>query len=156
MRGAFVACAVALAATGAGAACRDDVAEFRWNGGQARFTVEVADDAEERSRGLMFRESLPASQGMLFIYESPRPASFWMKNTLIPLDMIFIAPDGVVGAVHPMAVPHDETPIQGPDDTLMVLEIRGGLAASLGLAPGAELRHPALDQSGAAWACAAP
>ena len=150
---AVVAC---LGATAAFGGCSETQAEFRWDGGAARFAVEVADDVAERAEGLMFREKLPASAGMLFIYERPQPVAFWMKNTLIPLDMIFIGADGRVGRVHARAVPGDLTPIPGPDDTLMVLEIGGGLAARLGLGEGAELRHPALDQSAALWPCEAP
>ncbi len=153
--GAVVPLALLLAGP-ATATCSPDVAEIRWPGGAARFAVEIADDAEERAQGLMNRASLPRGAGMLFVYEHPQPVAFWMKNTLIPLDMIFIGADGRVGAVHAMAVPGDETAIAGPDDTLMVLEINGGLAGRLGLDAGAELRHPALDQGAALWPCAAP
>lgn len=144
---------VALLAAGtAGAACRDDQVELRWQGGQARFTVEVADDDAERSRGLMFRESLPRSAGMLFIYETPRRATFWMKDTLIPLDMVFADPSGRVTKVHANAQPKDLTTIDGGEGVKYILEINGGLASRLGIAPGAELRHPAIAQP--AWPCA--
>jgi uncharacterized protein len=76
-----------------------------------------------------------------------------MKNTLIPLDMIFLDEAGRVTDVHENAVPGDLTPIPGPQDTLLVLEIKGGLAARLGLGKGAVLRHPALDPAEAAWPC---
>ncbi|WP_347313300.1 DUF192 domain-containing protein [Defluviimonas sp. SAOS-178_SWC] len=151
-----VAIAAILLGGPAAAACTETVAEFRWDAGQARFAVEIADDPGERANGLMFRKRLPASAGMLFIYEHPQPVSFWMKNTLIPLDMVFIGPDGRVNAVHANAVPGDLTPIPGPDGTLMVLEIQGGLAARLGLGEGAELRHPAVDPATALWACGQP
>lgn len=137
----------------AAAGCSDQAAEFRWDGGGARFAIEVADDPAERERGLMFRESLANGAGMLFIYERPQHVAFWMKNTLIPLDMIFIGPDGRVNRVHENAIPGDLTGIPGPDNTLMVLEINGGLARRLGLQEGAELRHPALDQGSALWPC---
>lgn len=149
--------ALCVTVGGGGAAvaadCSDQVAEFRWDGGGARFAIEVADDPAERERGLMFRESLANSAGMLFIYERPQHVAFWMKNTLIPLDMIFIGPDGRVNRVHENAVPGDLTGIPGPENTLMVLEINGGLARRLGLQEGAELRHPALDQANALWPC---
>ncbi|PLL13686.1 hypothetical protein C0V75_06235 [Tabrizicola sp. TH137] len=119
----------------------------------ARFTVDVADDGAERAQGLMFRESMPASAGMLFVYEAPQRASFWMKNTLIPLDMIFADETGRVTRVHENAVPHDTTPIDGGDAVRFVLEINGGLAARMGIAAGAELRHPAIPQETAAWPC---
>lgn len=138
----------------ANAACRDDQVEFRSTSGISRFAVEVADDPAERARGLMFRESLPASAGMLFLYDSPQTASFWMRNTLIPLDIIFMDRFGTVRHVHPNARPKDETPLPGGDDVLAVVEINGGLAARLGIAKGSVMRHPALHQSDAAWPCA--
>lgn len=147
------ALALCLAAGGAQAACRDDSAELRGPFGSARFTVELADTPAERAQGLMFRDSLATSAGMLFLYERPQPASFWMKNTLIPLDMIFADRTGLVTHVHANAVPGDETPIPGGTDVQAVLEINGGLAARLGIAPGAELRHPGLDQTVALWPC---
>lgn len=134
------------------AGCRDDQVELRWPGGQARFAVDVADDDAERSRGLMFRESLPRSAGMLFVYESPRRATFWMKNTLIPLDMIFADASGRVTKVHANAQPQDLTTIDGGEGVKLVLEINGGLAARLGIGPGAELRH--LSIADPAWSCA--
>lgn len=145
-----------LLAGPAAAACSENQAEFRWPDGGARFAVEIADDGAERAEGLMFRKELSASAGMLFVYERPQGVSFWMKNTLIPLDMVFIGPDGRVNAVHANAVPGDLTPIPGPDGTLMVLEIKGGLAKRLGLAEGAEMRHPRIAADGALWPCDEP
>jgi uncharacterized protein len=143
----------ALLAGPAAAACSESVVDLRGPFGQARFTVEVADDGEERARGLMFRESMPSSAGMLFLYPAPQRASFWMKNTLIPLDMIFADGAGRVTRVHSNAVPQDTTPIDGGEGVVAVLEINGGLAERMGIAPGAELRHPGLAQDGAAWPC---
>ncbi|MFN7225067.1 MAG: DUF192 domain-containing protein [Paracoccaceae bacterium] len=143
--------ALALTVGTASADCRDDQVELRWSGGQARFAVDVADDDAERSRGLMFRESLPRSAGMLFVYESPRRATFWMKNTLIPLDMIFADAAGRVTKVHANAQPQDLTTIDGGEGIKLVLEINGGLAARLGIVPGAELRHPSIADP--AWSC---
>jgi len=146
--------AVILATCGpAVAQCRDDQVELRGPNGTARFTVEVADDDAERSRGLMFRDSMARSAGMLFIYDTPRRASFWMRNTLIPLDMIFADATGRVTRVHSNAIPRDETPIDGGTDVLYVLEINGGLAKRLGIAEGADLRHPAIDAGLAVWPC---
>jgi uncharacterized protein len=145
--------AVLVAASPAGAACRDDLAEFRWDGGSARFTVEIADTDAERARGLMNRATMPRGAGMLFIYDGPQDVAFWMKNTLIPLDMIFIGPDGHVATVHADAVPGDLTPIPGARGTQMVLEINGGLARRIGLGEGAEMRHPAVNQGLAVWPC---
>jgi len=83
----------------------------------------VADDAAERAQGLMFREAMPLSSGMLFVYGRPQRVSFWMRNTLIPLDMIFADARGVVTRVHAEAVPLDETPIDGGEGVQFVLEI---------------------------------
>jgi uncharacterized protein len=107
-----------------------DVASVDLRSGDAvaRFSVEVADTDEERALGLMNRDKLAGSSGMLFVYETPRRASFWMKNTLIPLDMIFADTSGRVTRVQPMAKPLDLTPIDGGDDVRFVLEINGGLA----------------------------
>ncbi|MEL6103701.1 MAG: DUF192 domain-containing protein, partial [Pseudomonadota bacterium] len=121
--------------------------------GEVRFNVEIADDPQERSQGLMFRETLPRSSGMLFIYDRPQRLSFWMRNTLIPLDIIFVDPTGVVRHIHHEAVPLDETPITGGDGLIAVLEINGGLARALGIDVGDELRHPAFADGPAAWAC---
>ena len=136
--------------------CDPGRADLRWSGGSAQFTVEIADDADERARGLMFRDRMAAGQGMLFVYPEPKTAAFWMKNTRIPLDMLFIGADGRVQKVHDRAVPFDETAIPGGDAVQFVLEINGGLAKRLGLTVGAELRHPAVDSARAAWPCDAP
>ncbi|MBU2958714.1 DUF192 domain-containing protein [Paracoccus sp. C2R09] len=123
-----------------------------------RISVEIADDAAERARGLMFRRQLDPDAGMLFIYESPQPVSFWMRNTLIPLDLIFIDMQGVIRHIHRNARPLDETPIPGAavgdpsPDRLMVLEIGGGEADRHGLAVGQALAHPALGGD-ATFAC---
>jgi uncharacterized membrane protein (UPF0127 family) len=155
--GAALVAALAAAVPGsAGAAgtCAPDRVDLRWEGGRQSFAVEVADDAAERARGLMGRESLAPDQGMLFVYETPRRAQFWMKDTLIPLDMIFADAAGVVTHVHSMARPLDLTPVDGGEGVQYVLEINGGLAARLGIVPGAELRHPSVANP--AWPCPAP
>ena len=134
------------------AECADDRVDLRGPWGSARFSVEVADDSEERARGLMHREKMARSAGMLFVYEEAGPASFWMKNTLIPLDMIFADPSGVVTRVHSNAIPGDLTPIDGGRGVLVVLEINGGLAQAMGITAGDQLRHPSLGAA-AAWPC---
>ncbi len=87
------------------------------------------------------------------VYPRAGSPSFWMKNTLIPLDMLFIRPDGTVAHVHDRAVPGDLSPINGGGGILAVLEIRGGLAEALGIEPGDAVRHPAFDGADAAWSC---
>ena len=133
--------------------CRDDSVSLRGDWGKARFSVEVADEQDERALGLMHRESLPLSAGMLFVYERPQRLSFWMRNTLISLDMLFIDAQGVVQRIHHSAKPLDETPIVGGDDLLSVLEINGGLAYRLGIKEGAQVRHPAFAKNEPAWPC---
>ena len=134
-------------------ACRQDTVFLRGDWGQARFSVELADTPQTRSRGLMFRESMPRSSGMLFIYDSPQRATFWMRNTLIALDMIFTDEAGVVRHVHHDAIPGDETTIDGGEGVLTVLEINGGLARAMGITVGSEMRHPAFAADKAAWPC---
>lgn len=142
------------------AACAEDRALILRGDGQAvAVRVELATDPVTRAQGLMNRAHLPAGQGMLFVYETPQPASFWMKNTLIPLDMLFFDARGVLRHIHAKAQPLDLTPVPGADPgdpdpaRLMVLEIGGGEAARLHLAPGDRLAHPALPQGTAAWRC---
>ncbi|MBN8632146.1 MAG: DUF192 domain-containing protein [Rhodobacterales bacterium] len=145
-----------LALTGsaaADAACAPGRLDVRWDGGRESFSVEVADDAGERAQGLMFREAMDPAAGMLFVYEAPRRVQFWMKNTLIPLDMVFADATGTVTRVHANAVPGDLSPIDGGEGVMFVLEINGGLAGKLGLVPGAVLRHPMIPAAGAAWPC---
>lgn len=135
------------------AACAPDRLDLRWDGGRESFAIKVADDAAERAQGLMFVKAMPLSEGMLFVYDAPRRVSFWMKNTLIPLDMVFADATGTVTRVHANAVPGDLSPIDGGDGVQFVLEINGGLAARLGILPGAVLRHPAIPAATSAWSC---
>ena len=132
--------------------CDPSRVDVRGEGGKARFSVEVADTPAERSLGLMHRDAMPKSAGMLFVYERPQPVSFWMRNTLIPLDMIFADASGVVRKMHENAIPLDETGIDGGEGIQFVLEINGGLAKRLGIEPGSMFRHPSIGAD-AAWPC---
>lgn len=148
-----VICAVAMSigAGQAGAAvCHPEKVTLVGDFGEASFRVTVADDAAERARGLMFVESMPLMEGMLFIYERPQPASFWMKNTLIPLDMIFADEHGRIITVHENAIPHDETAIFGGDAVKYVLEVNGGLTGRLGVSAGDALQYPLIVDDPAA------
>jgi uncharacterized membrane protein (UPF0127 family) len=147
--------ALLLATASALAECRDDRVELRGPWGQSAFAVEVADTDASRAQGLMHRPSMPRFSGMLFVFDPPPgPVSFWMENTLIPLDMLFIDQTGRVGHVHHDARPLDRTPIPGGNDVLYVLEINGGMARRLGIGAGSEMRHPRIDPSLAVWPCA--
>lgn len=84
----------------------------------------------------MFRERLGPQEGMIFPFDPPRPASFWMKNTLIPLDMIFIRTDGSIARIAAMTVPHSLDQVESGEPVAAVLEIAGGRAAELGLKEG--------------------
>ncbi|MEO3414814.1 DUF192 domain-containing protein [Roseovarius sp. CAU 1744] len=149
-----VACLLFSGAVASANECRDDRVLLRGDWGQASFTVEVADDEAERNHGLMFRDTMPKSAGMLFVYPAPSDRiGFWMKNTLIPLDMIFLDETGTVRRVHSNAVPHDESPIMGGPGIMAVLEVNGGMAEIMGIAEGSQMRHPAFDPATAVWPC---
>lgn len=107
-----------------------------------RFTVEVAATADEQARGLMFRESLGPEEGMIFPFASPRVASFWMRNTLIPLDMIFIRDDGTIARIAAETVPLSEESVSSHEPVVAVLELRGGRAAELGIEEGDRVIWP--------------
>ena len=100
-----------------------------------RFTVEVAQTPEQQSHGMMFRTVIGPDEGMIFPYDSPARVGFWMKNTLIPLDMIFIRADGTIARIA-TATPHNETPVESGEPVVAVLEIAGGRAAELGIGAG--------------------
>lgn len=110
--------------------------------GDYTFGIEVVDTDAGRQKGLMFRQSLAADKGMLFDFKEDRPVSFWMMNTFIPLDMIFIRPDGVVANVHVNARPQDPTSIPSEGPVMFVLEIPGGRSVEIGLKAGDTVSHP--------------
>ncbi len=105
------------------------------------FTVELADDDHEREIGLMHRGQMAADHGMLFDFVTPRRVGFWMRNTFIPLDMLFLKSDGEIVAIMENIRPHAETPV-GPDRPVRaVLELNGGVAGKLGLKVGDAVHH---------------
>jgi len=110
--------------------------EIETDDGTVTLSIEIADEPNERSRGLMFREALDDDAGMLFIYPVPRIASFWMKNTLIPLDMIFIDEGGEVTSIARETVPHSLKPVRSTAPVKYILEIDGGDADRLGIGVG--------------------
>jgi len=114
-------------------------------GGSAyKFEVEVVSSPADRERGLMFRKSLGANAGMLFLYPDEGPVAFWMKNTLIPLDMLFLKADGSIAHIAHNAVPLDETPIESGGPVKAVLEVNGGTAAALGIKEGDRIETQSL------------
>lgn len=107
------------------------------------FTIELATTPGQWSQGLMFRQSLPADAGMLFLYERDKPISMWMKNTFIPLDMLFIDKNGVIIDIAERTVPQSTAIISPGVPARAVLEVNGGTAARLGLRRGDRVIYPA-------------
>lgn len=131
------------------AAQETEVAIVNFGGASHQFTVEIADDPEEITTGLMFRDSLAPDAGMLFDFGAPREANMWMKNVTLPLDMLFIDPKGVVVAIARDAVPGSERRINPGVPVKAVLELNGGRAFELGIEPGAVISHPIFETSNA-------
>lgn len=144
MKSLFLGGLLALSASAAAALCSEDRVTVIGGFGQAPFTVTVADDNAERNKGLMDVAQMPTMTGMLFVYEDPQHATFWMKNTLIPLDMIFAGADGTILAIHENAIPMDETVIDGGQGVKFVLEVNGGMTKRLGVKTGDVLQHPSI------------
>ena len=112
-----------------------------------RFIVETARTSDEMRRGLMFREHLAPDHGMLFVYDEDQVASFWMKNTLIPLDLLFIDRSGRIVRIHERAVPLSTAIISSGEPVRAVLEVNGGTAGRLGIEVGDRVMHPDLGGS---------
>jgi uncharacterized protein len=116
--------------------------EIASKSGVHMFVVEMANTPEEQAKGLMFRRSLPEGQGMLFDFHEEQPTSFWMKNTYIPLDMIFIRADGRILRIAENTVPLSEALVPSGGPVRAVLEVIGGTARKLGIAAGDRVAHP--------------
>jgi uncharacterized protein len=119
---------------------------LRTASGDHNFNIEVMRTDQDRARGLMYRRSLPENAGMLFIYDRPQPAAMWMRNTLIPLDMVFIAPGGRVHRIESNAEPFSETVIPSNGDIVAVLELNAGQAEKIGLKRGDQVVYPGLGE----------
>ena len=115
--------------------------------GPHRFKVEVAETPAQMEQGLMFRTSLAPDAGMLFVYLQPTVATMWMKNTLIPLDMLFVDPRGRIVNIHQRAVPQSLDVISAAAPVRAVIELNGGTAARLGIEPGDKVLHPAFSDA---------
>jgi uncharacterized membrane protein (UPF0127 family) len=111
--------------------------------GERSFTIEIADDASERTNGLMFRESMDDDHGMLFVFPDTKEAGFWMKNTPMPLDLVFIGEDGKIRAILP-GEPFSEALISPGLPVRFVLELKRGTAEKAGIKDGDLMRHPAI------------
>jgi hypothetical protein len=124
------------------AAAQTEPLTITTQGGARRFSVEVMRDDAGRSRGLMFRRHMPADHGMLFDFERSEPVTMWMKNTYLPLDMVFIRQDGTVARVAADTEPLSTAIIPSNGPVLAVLELNAGTAARLGIKPGDHVEHP--------------
>lgn len=111
-------------------------------GGEKLFQVEVMRTMDERARGLMFRRYLPADRGMLFDFAVEAQVAMWMKDTFIPLDMLFIRKDGTISQIADNTEPHSTRTIASTEAVYSVLEINGGMAAKLGIKVGDKVIHP--------------
>ncbi|MER8692375.1 DUF192 domain-containing protein [Mesorhizobium opportunistum] len=111
--------------------------------GERSFSIEVADNEAEREAGLMFREDMADDHGMLFVFDETREVNFWMKNTPMPLDLIFVGQDGRIRAIE-QGEPQSEAIVSPREPVRFVLELKAGTAARDGIADGDLLRHPAI------------
>jgi len=103
--------------------------------------VEVTETPAEKAQGLMFRTRLADTSGMLFFYDTPQEITMWMRNTYIPLDMVFIRADGVVHRIEARTEPLSENIVASKGDVTACLELAGGAAERLGLKPGDKVEH---------------
>lgn len=142
LRALGLLCAVLVGMLPLAACSSDDRLVIHTATGDYGFNVEVVDTPEARAKGLMFRQSLAKDAGMLFDFRQEQQTAFWMQNTFIPLDMVFIAANGEVKTVHANAIPHDTTSIPSQVPVQFVLEIPGGRSAEIGLKPGDRVEHP--------------
>lgn len=142
---AWLAVGTAEAQQGLATFERDSLTVETSEGAELAFDIELAVTSQQQAQGLMFRRSLPADAGMLFIYRPARQVSMWMKNTLIPLDMLFIAENGTVVKIAERTVPLSLTSITSGERVRAVLEINGGIASRLGIRPGDRVVHSAFE-----------
>jgi uncharacterized membrane protein (UPF0127 family) len=121
--------------------------EIETKKGPHRFTVEVAADSASQERGLMYRRTLAPDAGMIFVFGQKQFVSFWMKNTFLPLDMLFVKADGTISTIQANAVPFSETSIQSAEPVLAVIELNAGRAKALGIEPGDKVRAQAFGNA---------
>lgn len=129
--------------------CSPDRATVQGDFGRAAFHVSVADTPALRQKGLMNVSRMPTMSGMIFLFDPPTHAVFWMHDTLISLDMLFIDATGRIRRIAANAHPMDDTPIDGGEGVRAVVEINGGMAARLGIVAGDLVQHPAFGAAAA-------
>lgn len=114
--------------------------------GEVVFNIELAITQAQQSKGLMFRRSMAENAGMLFDFGSERMINMWMRNTYIPLDMVFIFEDGTINRIAEQTEPHSEKTISSGQKVRYVLEINGGAAKRFGISPGDKVKHPLIGK----------
>lgn len=127
------------------ASVKSELSIITSNGSKHNFLVEVAKTEEEKKIGLMFRKTLAKNAGMLFLYKREALRLMWMKNTFIPLDILFIDKKGVIKRVVKRTIPHSLATISSRQSVLAVLELRGGITSSLEIKKGDRIEHPAFE-----------
>ena len=127
------------------ASVKSELSIITSNGSKHNFLVEVAKTEEEKKIGLMFRKTLAKNAGMLFLYKREALRLMWMKNTFIPLDILFIDKKGVIKRVVKRTTPHSLATISSRKSVLAVLELRGGITSSLEIKKGDRIEHPAFE-----------
>lgn len=132
---------IALFSTSAFALPRSDLL-VETASSQFRFEVEIADDPTERAEGLMYRETMADNAGMLFLYSAPQPVQFWMKNTPMSLDIVFVRADGTIARIAERTTPFSEDMIPSGEKVSAVLEVKAGMMHQLGVRVGDRLKHP--------------
>jgi hypothetical protein len=141
----LLAALLLVASTAIPQAAEREALVIRTAGGEHAFQVEIADDVRERALGLMFRRTMPADEGMLFDFGEELPTGFWMRNTYIPLDMLFIEADGTIESIAERTTPLSEKSIRSAGPVRFVLEINGGLSDQLGIEAGDVVTGPAIE-----------
>jgi hypothetical protein len=140
----FLALLFPVAASAAPPALPTETITIDTKTGPHAFTVEVAADDESRERGLMYRTAMAPDAGMLFDFRTPQLESFWMENTVLPLDMLFVRADGTIARIKANATPYSRENIPSGEPVKVVIELNGGRAAALGIVEGARVHAPQL------------
>jgi hypothetical protein len=138
----FVCVLLLVARTGVAAGLPQDTLLVETASSQYRFEVEIADEPAERAEGLMYRQSLADNAGMLFLYPTPQAVEFWMKNTVLPLDIVFVRANGTIARIAADTKPLSEDLIPSGEPVTAVLEVKAGTMHALGITIGDRLRNP--------------
>lgn len=138
-------CALTVPASAQSQKLDTEALEITTTRGKYIFDVEIADEAGERTIGLMNREQLDPRGGMLFVFDKKRVVTMWMKNTLISLDMVFVSVDGTVVTIAEHTTPHSLEIVSSIEPVSYVLELNSGMAALIGIKAGDKLKHPLFD-----------